>query len=446
MNDTDTFPQACDLCQEILLDGTAVTGANKAASEKTVHSRLIWRTHVVDVLAGLGCLVPGYVLLTPRRHVRSIGELSQGEMMHVFDVAWLMIDRIVEVSGGNVVLVEHGSSGYKNGPSGACIDHAHIHLFPLDLGTDSVLFQIPGSRLIDNLTELSTPAQNGKNYYYCASGGIEHLKGYVAVEPQLECQQARRIWAQVLGRNELWDWALFPFLANAQLTATKLRCDKLSLDETGVLVADLELVETLRAYNEAADWYAARTDRFPDKSTLRTEMTWLADHTGGPILDAGAGAGRDSAYLASFERSVIALDASAPLLAHVPKRKNISSMVGDVRRLLLDNNSVGAIWCSAVLLHLRREDVLRTFREFFRVLKIDGLVEISVKGGTGHASSAMPDHPWLRRHFFFYECGELKELANEAGLDVVRSWTEKEVDSSLVSQRWIKLLLRRPQS
>lgn len=437
--------QICELCREILLDGTAVTGSYLEVPESEPYSRLIFRTSIVDALAGLGSMVPGYVLLMPRRHVRSVGELTVTEMLHVFDVAWIVANRIREAFGGTVVLVEHGSSGHNHSPSGACIDHAHVHLFPLDSAIDSTQFQIAGSRPIHNVTELSTLARMGKNYYYCcALSCSDRFKGHLVAEPRLKSQQARRIWAQALGRHDEWDWALFPFLNNAQLTATRLRRDKLSPDESSILLDDADLIETLRAYNEAADWYALQTSTFPEESRLRDEMDWLADNTGGLILDAGSGGGRDAAYLARFDRNVIALDACAPLLEYVPKRKNIRKMVGDVRRMLLEANSVGAIWCSAVLLHLRREDVLRSLREFFRILTAGGLAEISVKEGAGQASSPMPDHPWLRRHFFFYEGEELKQLAHQAGLDVVKVWTEEEVDSSLAVQRWVKLLLRKP--
>ena len=216
----------------------------------------------------------------------------------------------------------------------------------------------------------------------------------------------------------------------------RLRQDELSFDA--------ELNETLSAYDAAADWYASHTSTFPEKSSLRTEMDWLADHTDGAILDAGAGGGRDAAYLAGLDRQVIALDASKPLLEHVPRRKNIRTIVGDVRDMQVATASMGAIWCSAVLLHLDREDVLRSLGEFFRVLRRDGLAEVSVKEGSGHASSPMPGYPRLRRHFFFYEADDLKQLARLAGLEVVKTWTEEEVDSALVVQRWVKVLLQKP--
>jgi ubiquinone/menaquinone biosynthesis C-methylase UbiE/diadenosine tetraphosphate (Ap4A) HIT family hydrolase len=386
-------------------------------------------------------MVPGYVLVMPRQHVQSMGELTVPEMMHAFDVAWTMKDRISKAFGRDVVLVEHGSSGQRHGASGACIEHAHIHLFPLTPGIDPSQFMIPGSHLMYGITELGSIAQLEKNYYFCA---FDRFSAYVSVEPRIESQQARRIWAEALGMQDEWDWAVFPFLKNAQVTATELRPDPSSLDETGFAFDDINLSETLRAYNEAADWYASCTKIFPDKSSLRSEMSWLVEHTDGSILDAGTGAGRDAAYLASFDRPVTALDASAPLLSHVPKLKNINTVVGDIRRLLLKNNSFGAIWCSAVLLHLRQDDVLKALNEFFRILKPSGLAEISVKEGSGHSWTLMPRHPWLKRHFFFYEGEELQQLARLAGLEVVKTWTEEEMDSSQVVQRWVKLLLRKP--
>jgi SAM-dependent methyltransferase/diadenosine tetraphosphate (Ap4A) HIT family hydrolase len=442
MIDSSSTSQICDLCREVLLGGTAVTGPYIRAGTEEPYSRLIFRTSVVDALAGLGSMAPGYVLLMPRRHVRSIGELSIQEITHVFDVAWMIRDRISEVFGGSVVLVEHGSSGHDHGASGACIDHAHIHLFPIRAGIDPSQFMMPDSHPVYGINELGAIAQLGKNYYFCA---FDRSGGYVSVEPRVRSQQARRIWAEALGMRDEWDWALFPFFTNAQITATKLRPDTLPIDGTGFSLDDVDLGETLRAYNEAADWYASCTKTFPEKSTLRDEMGWLAAHTSGPILDAGTGAGRDAAYLAGFERSVIALDASARLLEHVPKKRNITNKLGDIRHLFLDNDSIGAIWCSAVLLHLRRDDILKALEEFFRVLKSDGLAEVSVKEGTGHASSPMPCHPWLRRHFFFYEADELRELARRAGLEIVKTWTEDEMDSSRVVQRWVKLLLRKPR-
>lgn len=257
-------------------------------------------------------------------------------------------------------------------------------------------------------------------------------------------QHARRIWAATAGRDDEWDWAAFGFSANVRLTASRLRRDELPFAEGGSHGDDTELAETLRAYDSAAAWYASRTDQFPTESSLMDEMDWLVDHSSGNILDAGTGGGRDAQYLASSGRTVIALDASVKLLAHLRARKNLLPIVGDVRRLPLLDESVGAIWCSAVLLHLRREDVIRSLREFYRILVTRGLVQVSVKEGSGHVTSGIAGRPDLRRHFFLYEDSDLRLFARLAGFSIRRIWAEDEMDASATVQRWIKVLLEKP--
>jgi diadenosine tetraphosphate (Ap4A) HIT family hydrolase/SAM-dependent methyltransferase len=418
-----------------------VTGPGSSGDPLDAYSRLIRRTSVIDVLAGLGALIPGYVLMIPRRHIRSLGELTLPELQHVLDAAWTMVKRLTRIFGGSVVLVEHGSSGVPRGPSGACIEHAHMHLFPVDSGSDTNLLRLHGSQRIRDLSELCALAQEGRNYYFSATASDEY---YLSADPDLGSQYARRVWATTVSKPDEWDWGLFPFLDNVRLTATRLRRDELPFAEAGLHLGDTELAETLKAYTAAADWYASRTADFPIGSTLRSEMDWLASRTKGPILDAGTGGGRDARYLARFGREVVALAASAALLLHIPPTKNLISIVGDIRCLPLVNESIGAIWCSAVLLHLGREEVVQSLREFYRVVQRGGLVQVSVKEGSGHVSSSIAGYPHLRRHFFLYEEGDLRQFARLAGFCVLKFWAEEELDSTATVQRWIKVLLQRP--
>jgi SAM-dependent methyltransferase/diadenosine tetraphosphate (Ap4A) HIT family hydrolase len=428
----------CDLCHEIRLDGAAVTGQE---AEGGGYSRLISRTAIVDVMAGLGAVEPGYVLVIARQHARSMGELPLEELRQAFDAAWTMAARMEASFGCSVILVEHGSSGRDRLPSGACIDHAHMHLFPVGQEINPGDFAVQGSRVCRDLDDLASLARDNRSYYFVAMNPRE---GYLAADPKVSSQHARKIWARAAGKHDQWDWAACPFLENARLTAMRLRSDKLPFWKSGKQQQpDEKLLETLRAYDVAAEVYAERTRYFPDESTLRHEMDWLASETDGPILDAGAGGGRDAQYMSETGRTVVALDASALLLAHVPLLRNIVKVFGDVRKMPLDDRSVGAVWCSAVLLHLGPADVVRALREFFRVVRPGGLIQISVKEGTGESVSRIADQLGPRRHFFLYQMNDLREFARLANLELVRSWSEVERDSAEVMQKWIKVLLRR---
>jgi predicted SAM-dependent methyltransferase len=141
---------------------------------------------------------------------------------------------------------------------------------------------------------------------------------------------------------------------------------------------------------------------------------------------------------------VIALDASGPLLAAGLVHARVRKLVADVRAIPIASGSLGALWCSAVLLHLDRAGNQAALREFFRVLAPGGLAQISVKRGSGRSMQPMNGVPWLRRHFFLYELETMIMLAANACFDVVRTWSEQEEDVSNTVQAWVKLLLRKP--
>jgi ubiquinone/menaquinone biosynthesis C-methylase UbiE/diadenosine tetraphosphate (Ap4A) HIT family hydrolase len=385
--------------------------------------------------------MPGYMLLMPRRHVRSLGELTLAELEHVIDAAWAMAHSMTRTFGGSFVLIEHGSSGNGCTPNGACIEHAHMHVFPLSSGADIYQFRLAGSRRLQDLSQIRKLAQCGRNYYLV---GVQPGECYLLADPVLVSQHARRKWAKAIGREDEWDWGACPFTANVRLTATRLRRDDLLYAELGLRLDDADLSETLNAYNEAAEWYASRTSKFPPGSSLKAEMDRLVSRTQGAILDAGTGGGRDAHYLAEHDRPVIALDASSELLAQVAPHKNLLRVIGDVRELQFVDESFGAVWCSAVLLHLNPEGVIRSLREFYRVVNCGGLVQISVKEGHGQVSSSIGRNPRLRRHFFLYRESDLRQFAHLSGFNVLEYWAEEQVDSTETVQRWIKMLMQRP--
>jgi SAM-dependent methyltransferase/diadenosine tetraphosphate (Ap4A) HIT family hydrolase len=440
----------CELCSEVALSGAAVTGSSKATvtgkgAGMDVHfSRLVHRTSVVDVMAGLGCIETGYLLLIPRQHVGSMGELAWSELSYAYDVAAVMADQIRLEFGTKVVTVEHGSSGTDPAQQTrpACITHAHIHLFPIPRNADPFAFLPDGSSPLESLTELQSAATSQRNYYFCCWSAADR---YLSTNSTVSSQHARRVWASLLGRPEEWDWALFPHLAACRETAVRLAAaEPVAHGQEGRVTVDDGQAETIAAYSAAASWYAERTRTFPPGSTLRAEIDALSEATDGWVLDAGAGGCRDAAHFGEAGRDVIAIDASGPLLAAGRAHDRVRKLVADVRSLPLATGSVGAVWCSAVLLHLDRLGIEVALWEFLRVLVPGGLAQISIKQGTGRMVQPMNGDPRHRRHFFLYEARTMLHLAAAARFEVVRTWTDDEADVSDIVQAWVKLLLRRP--
>ena len=431
-----TYYESCDLCLEIRHDGSWATGAVSARKEATANpfSRLINRRTGLVTFAGLGAIAPGYTLLVPDRHVNSIGELPPQEVRDIYQTAWHIADLIRQKFSCASVVIEHGSSGASHDLRGAaCITHAHIHIFPLNKDISPEQFVAPDSEKITDLEPLRDAAAQGRNYYYCA---WTRAAGYLRPDAELGHQHARRVWARVLGKADDWDWAAAPHVSNARQTALRLRH----------AIQDEDVLETVSAYNCSGSRYAARTRDFARGSSLPEEIDWLADHTAGIVLDAGCGAGRDSCRFAQRDRDVVALDASISMLEAVPRHSRIRRLMGDIRNLPLATSSLGAVWCSAVLLHLDRSMVRAAFSEFFRVLSTAGLVTVSVKEGEGHDASPMPDSCGYRRHFYYYKLDDLIQFARLEGFEPIRTWAGVEPGADASPQRWVRGIFRKTRS
>ncbi|WP_433376143.1 methyltransferase domain-containing protein [Streptosporangium sp. CA-115845] len=420
----------CELCVEVLA-GVAVTGGSATGPTSPFFSRLVHRTSVVDVIAGLGALAPGYLLVLPRQHVESVGELDLQDLAHAYRVARELAVIVRRRFGCRVALVEHGSSGLA-GSSKACIAHAHIHLFPYPPGREGAEFVAPGSEAVEGLDALRSAAVRGQNYYYCSLAGQE---GRILVNPELPSQFARQRWASMLDVADKWDWLIYPQLETVTSTMDVLRRD---LTHEGS-----QLHETLLGYSAMASDYVRRTSVFPKNSVLKDEIARLSDLAEGSILDAGAGGGRDSLLFAKLGRDVIALDACPDFVAALPKNDRIRPMLGDIRALPLEAESVGGVWCSAVLLHLDQSDVEVAFEEFFRVLRPGGVMYASVKEGSGRDTREAYGASERLLHFFFYRAETLTEIAMDVGFEVLETWTGDEPDSSGEVTSWVKVLLRK---
>ncbi|GHE92211.1 hypothetical protein GCM10017776_05730 [Streptomyces griseoluteus] len=434
---------ACEMCDEVSAFGAHATGGflperaprGGLRVRRRGFSRLIRRTGAVDVLAGLGALLPGYALIVPHRHTASLGELPPGELAEALSVAWQYAALIEKELGHATVLVEHGSSGAADSGGGSCIVHSHLHIFPLLNAAHSARFVAPGSRKSSEFADIVDTARRGENYYFCTWRRDEV---YLLADPDLPSQFARRVWSETLELPHLWDWAAFPFLDHCADTARRLGGSADSPEEQ-------RMRETLFAYGAAAAGYAERTRRFAAGSSMPQDIVAFARSHEGPLLDAGSGAGRDAAAFADAGKDVIALDACLPLLDLTPAHPGVRKVNGDVRALPLAGESMGSVWCSAVLLHLPPAQLLRALAEFHRVLRPGGVAHISVKEGEGHASLPIGADSAFLRHFFYYRMGDLVTLARQARFEVVRSWVEEEQDSSEDMQRWVKFWLRKTE-
>lgn len=164
-------------------------------------SREIYSDDHFVVVAALGQLIEGWLLVIPRNHFASISSLPRG----LQDQFMTLINRVLtalQPHYGETVIFEHGSVTQR-GRSGACIEHAHMHIVP------RVFDIIPQLSLYFELTTVSGLSALWKNplhddyLYFQSSPGSAYL---TMPRCSLPCQFFRRLIAAATNRRDKWDW------------------------------------------------------------------------------------------------------------------------------------------------------------------------------------------------------------------------------------------------
>jgi diadenosine tetraphosphate (Ap4A) HIT family hydrolase len=115
-------------------------------------SRQLYNTDHFTVLIDLAPLVEGHLLIVPKWHALSFGQVPPHMWGELLDLRTLVTERVTEIYGRPTIL-EHGSSSSIT--FSACVSHAHWHVIPVavDLVPTFTADGLRG-RLIDDVTEI----------------------------------------------------------------------------------------------------------------------------------------------------------------------------------------------------------------------------------------------------------------------------------------------------
>jgi cyclopropane fatty-acyl-phospholipid synthase-like methyltransferase len=174
----------------------------------------------------------------------------------------------------------------------------------------------------------------------------------------------------------------------------------------------------------SVSYYEENAETYFD-STVQADMRKLRDcflqhvRTGGTILDAGCGSGRDAKAFAAAGYSVTAFDASSEMVRLARQHTGLQ-----VRHMTFEqvagHDEFDGIWASACLLHVARTDLPATFGRFARALASGGAWYLSMKQGD---TTRQLDG----RTFTDVTETEVRNLLEASGLDVHDIWLTADV-------------------
>lgn len=163
---------------------------------RAFEDRLVFESMNFMIIATLGQILEGYVLIVPKRHTICFGEFSDQEMEEVALLKQKVKGAIASAYRQNPIFFEHGVVGQS-------VKHAHMHAVP----TDTDLFQkivadFPDYQRITSLTSLQEVFQREGPYLYYENAEGQMFLFHIFKWPQY----LRIVLAEAVGMPERADW------------------------------------------------------------------------------------------------------------------------------------------------------------------------------------------------------------------------------------------------
>jgi diadenosine tetraphosphate (Ap4A) HIT family hydrolase len=191
------FTHGCPLCHEISdIDPLS----RRLGLYPTRAHKILLEDRTFVLMPDISPLVPGHSLIVTKHHVPSLAELQDDQYDELEELCRRTVAQLRVSLGGrrrlSTILFEHGGyAGNKWG--GHCIDHAHLHVLPVDETTARIplsewLQEYGEVCEIENLRNIAAAVRTGKTgYLFCETEDGRRLLT-ATLETEVPCQYMRR--------------------------------------------------------------------------------------------------------------------------------------------------------------------------------------------------------------------------------------------------------------
>lgn len=217
-------PNICKFCEFL---------ENPDRQQNWYDFAVVFQNQYFVAVPSIGCIVPGYLLVIPRRHVLSMAQINNIEMESLIRFTQ-EINIVLSEIWSTPIIFEHGACNENNEQeiyrNGSCIDHAHWHLVP---GQYDFLSQLPSSINVKSIPSfeyfVTTDFKREKYLYYQDNAKNSYI---IKNQDLVVGQFFRRILAKCANNETEWDYLTYPHLENIRETLDKIKnCNDLNKHE-----------------------------------------------------------------------------------------------------------------------------------------------------------------------------------------------------------------------
>ncbi len=195
------------------------------------------------------------------------------------------------------------------------------------------------------------------------------------------------------------------------------------------------IADTLAWYDRQAAHFAARTADL-DLAPLYDRFIRHI-RSGGRILDAGCGVGRDALAFAERGYAVVAFDASAEMVRIARER---TAGQAEILQMRFEDatwrEEFDGVWACASLLHVPAAELPVVTRRLAAALRPGGALYMSFKHGTGERVAG-------GRRFTDHNEQTLRAALGGTGLALAEIWTTADVRAGRSGERWLNAVATR---
>lgn len=189
-----------------------------------VYDKIIDETENFVVVPTLGSLLPGWQLICPKKHYLNTTMLTRDEKLEFNKLLAERVEATIDLYQKKVVIFEHGAV-VNNSLVGCGIDHAHVHVVPVD-------FDLLEAVRLDEKSFSSIQTNNifdfylnntieDKPYWVCSVLGEETL---FTSDMKVTSQFFRKVIAKELNKERYFDYKKFSYVENAVKTVADFSC------------------------------------------------------------------------------------------------------------------------------------------------------------------------------------------------------------------------------
>ncbi|MEZ5095079.1 MAG: methyltransferase domain-containing protein [Nocardioides sp.] len=200
---------------------------------------------------------------------------------------------------------------------------------------------------------------------------------------------------------------------------------------------------TVAAYDAAAEEYHQGTQELPVSVVEVLDRFVRLLPPGGRVLEIGSGGGRDAEAMEARGAVVRRTDITAGFVRLLHEQGYAADLLDPLTDDLADPDDptrpYDAVWASASLLHVAREDLPIVLTRLATATRATGLLHLAVKEGDGEEWSTHGHVP-LPRRFVYWRERELRQVLSGAGWDVLEV---RRVPGSVSEQIWLDVVAAR---